>query len=137
VQPFVGGLEADLGGPVDRIRRLAEGLDGGPVDDPVRGGQRAPPARPQPAQQRGRRHVGTDQPDAAQHLGQVEVGGPDDLHAVDVDQLVVQHVLGQEHLAGAAHHVRRSSRAERSSTSACAMRSMADAGTKASGAPPG
>ena len=101
----MGGLEADLGGPVDRIRRFAEGLDGRPVDDPIGGGERAPPAGPQPAQQRGRRHVGTDQPYAAQHLGQVEIGGPDDLHAVDVDQLVVQDVLGQQHLAGPADHV--------------------------------
>ena len=105
VQPFVGGLEADLGGPVDRVRRLAEGLDRRPVDDAIRRGQRAPAARPQPAQQRGRRHIGTDQPYATQHLGQVEIGRPDDLHAVHVDQLVVQDVLGQEHLAGAADHV--------------------------------
>ena len=39
------------------------------------------------------------------HLGQVEVGGPDDLDALDVDQLVVEDVLGQQHLAGAAHDV--------------------------------
>ncbi len=50
-------------------------------------------------------HVGAHQPDAAEHLGQVEVGGPDDLHAVDVDQLVVEDVLGQQHLAGAADDV--------------------------------
>ena len=44
---------------------LAEGLDGGPVDDAV--GRRAwtPPARAEPAQQAWRRHVGTDEPDAA------------------------------------------------------------------------
>ncbi len=68
VQALVGGLEADLAGAaVDApflARRLAEGLDGRPVDHPVGRGQRAPTARPEPAQQRRRRHVGADQPDA-------------------------------------------------------------------------
>ena len=34
--------------------------------------------------------------------GQVEVGGADDLDPVDVDELVVEHVPGQQHLPGAA-----------------------------------
>ena len=106
VQALVRRLEAHLRG---RRRPtsggLGEGLDGRPVDDAVRRGARPPPARPQPAQQGGVGHVGPDQPDAAEHLGQVEVGGPDDLDALDVDQLVVEDVLGQQHLAGTADHV--------------------------------
>ena len=81
----------------------AEGLDGGPVDDPLGGGQAPPALRSEPAQEGLRADVDADQ---AQHRagragdgGQVEVGGPDDLDAVDVDQLVVEHVAGQEHLA--------------------------------------
>ena len=94
-----------MAAPLDILGRLGEGLDGGPVDDPV--GRRAwpPPARAETAQQRGVGDVGAHQPDAADHLGQVEVGGTDDLDALDVDELVVEHVLGQQHLAGAADDV--------------------------------
>ena len=105
VQPFMGHLEADLGRPVDRVVRLPEGLDGGPVDDAVGRGRGAPAARPQAAEQGGRRHVCPDEADATEHFGQIEVGGPNDLHAVDVDQLVVEDVLGQEHLTRPPHDV--------------------------------
>ena len=83
----------------DVLGRLGEGLNGGPVDDAV--GRRAwpPPAWAETAQQRGVGDIGSDEPDAADHLGQVEVGGADDLDALDVNELVVEHVLGQQHLA--------------------------------------
>ncbi len=68
-------------------------------------GTRPPATRTEPAQEGGVGHVGTHQADAPDDLGQVEVGGADDLHALDVDELVVEHVLGQQHLAGAAHDV--------------------------------
>ena len=60
---------------------------------------------PEAPQQRGVGDVGPDEPDAADDLGQVEVGGPDDLDALDVDELMVEDVLGQQHLAGAADDV--------------------------------
>ena len=91
--------------PVDRVGRLPERLDRRPVDDPVGRGQRAPAAWPQSAQQRGGGHVGAHETNTAEHFGQIEVGRPDDLHAVDVDQLVVEDVLGQQHLARAADDV--------------------------------
>ncbi len=94
----MGHLEADLGRPVDRVVRLPERLDRGPVDDAVGRGQGTPAARPQSPEQRGGGHVGPHEANTTEHFGQIEVGGPDDLHAVDVDQLVVEDVLGQEHL---------------------------------------
>ena len=77
----------------------AERLDGGPVDDAVRRGKGTPATWPQPTQQGGGGHVGPHETNAPEHLGQVEICGPDDLDTVDVDQLVVEDVLGQEHLA--------------------------------------
>ena len=65
----------------------------------------SPPPRAETAQQRGVGDVGADEPDTADHLGQIEVGGADDLDALDVDQLVVEHVLGQQDLAGATDDV--------------------------------
>ena len=106
VQALVGRLEAHVGRrTADVLGRLGEGLDGGPVDDAVRRRAWPPPARAETPEQRGVGDVGTDQPDAADDLGQVEVGGPDDLDALDVDELVVEDVLGQQHLAGAADDV--------------------------------
>ena len=61
--------------------------------------------RAETAQERGIGYIGSDEPDAADHLGQVEVGGTNDLDSLDVNQLVVEHVLCQEHLAGAADHI--------------------------------
>ena len=85
--------------------RLAERLDGRPVDHPVRRRPHPPAPRPQPAQQRRRADVDADQPHPAEHRRQVEVGGPDDLLAVDVDELVVEHVPAQHDLAGPAGEV--------------------------------
>ena len=68
-------------------------------------GAGAPPARPEAAQQGGGRDVRADQADPAEDLGQVEVGGADDLDALDVHQLVVEHVAGEVDLAGTAHDV--------------------------------
>ena len=105
LQAFVRGLEAHLRRRLGLAGRFGEGLDRRPVDDAVRRGTRAPPARSETAQERGVRHVRTHQADATDDLGQVQIGGPDDLDALHVDELVVQHVLGQEHLARATHHV--------------------------------
>ena len=80
-------------------------MDGAPVDDPVGGGRRTPAGRSQPPQQGLGRHVHPDQAVAAEQRGQVQIGGPDDLHTVDVDQLVIEDLIGQGHLAGARHEV--------------------------------
>ena len=77
----------------------------GPVDDAVGRRARPPPARAEAAQECGVGDIGADEPDAADHLGQVEVGGPNDLDALDVDELVVEHVLRQQHLAGTTNDV--------------------------------
>ena len=106
VQALVGRLEADVRRrTADVLGRLGEGLNGGPVDDAVgrgRGRHRRGPRR------RSSVALDTSAPTSRMrpmHLGQVEVGGPDDLHALDVDELVVEDVFGQEHLAGAPDDV--------------------------------
>ena len=105
VQAFMGHLEADLRRPVDGVVRLRERLDRGPVDDAVGCGLRTPAARPQPAEQRGCGDVGPHKADTTEHFGQIEVGGPDDLDPIDVHQLMVEDVLGQEHLTRTADNV--------------------------------
>ena len=57
-------------------------------------------AGPEPPQQGLGRHVHADQAEPAEQRRQVQIGRPDDLHAVDVDQLVVEDLIGQGHLAG-------------------------------------
>jgi len=80
--------------------RAAEGLDGAPVDNPVGRGTAPHGAGPEPAQQRLGAHVHPDQAEVVgAELDQVQVGGPDHLAAVDVDQLVVEDVARQQHLA--------------------------------------
>jgi hypothetical protein len=105
VQPFVCRVQANRRRRVLRVNRLVEGLDGGPVDDAVRRRAGAPPARPEATQQGGGRDVRAHQADATEDFGQVEVGGADHLDALDVHELVVEHVASEVNLAGAAHDV--------------------------------
>ena len=81
---------------------LGEGLDGRPVDDPVRRGHAAPASGTQPAQQAGEPDIGPHQAHHVVEPGQVQVGGTEHAHAVHVDHLVVDHVLVERHLAGPA-----------------------------------
>ena len=82
------------------------------------------------------RDVHADQADPAEHGGQVQVGGPDHLDAVDVDQLVIEHVSGQHHLSRATgRSPRRSRRADCSSDLGVFQVSMAEASTKANRRP--
>lgn len=53
-------------------------------------------------QQGRQRHVHPDQHHPVGERGQIEVGGAGDLHSIDVDELVVEYVAGEQHLAGAA-----------------------------------
>ena len=46
-------------------------------------------------------HVDADEADAVLHWGQVQVGGADDLDAVDVHELVIEHVVRQQQLSTA------------------------------------
>ena len=50
-------------------------------------------------------HVDAHQPVHRADLRDVQVSGTDDAHAVDVDELVVDHVLDQQHLTFAALEV--------------------------------
>ena len=98
VQVLVGPRQAHrLAGVI----LLGEGLDGGPVDDPVRRGHAAPASGTQPAQQGGEPDVGPHQAHHVVQPGQVQVGGPEHAHAVHVDHLVVDHVVVERHLARA------------------------------------
>ena len=78
----------------------AERLDRRPVDHPVRGRATAPAWGTEPAQQRLEADVHTDEPVLVADAGQVEVGGADDAHAVDVHELVVDDVAVEHHLTG-------------------------------------
>ncbi len=57
---------------------------------------------PEPAQQRLDTHVHADEADLIADLGQVQVGRPDHLDLVGIDELMVEDVPGQQHLALAA-----------------------------------
>ncbi len=105
LQSFVRRLETHLGRGPGLAGRLSEGLDGRPVDHAVRRGTWAPTTRPETPKERGIRHVGADQADATDGLGQVQIGRPNDLDALHIDELVIQHVFGQEHFVRSAHHV--------------------------------
>ncbi|MER6419750.1 hypothetical protein [Streptomyces sp. NPDC001137] len=100
MQPLARGAQLDLGGPVGGV--LGEGGDGLPVQHPLRGRANLPAARAETAQQGGKADVHADQHDAVGQRGQVQVGGAGDLHSVDVDELVVEHVAGEQHLTRAA-----------------------------------
>ena len=68
-------------------------------------GARPPPRRPEPAQQRLEADVDADQPVLVADAREIEVGGADDPDPVDVDELVVDDVAVEDHLAGPALEV--------------------------------
>ncbi len=74
-------------------------VDVGPVDHPARRGPPPPAGRPEATRERDDPRLDADQADACADLGEVEVGGAHDLHAVDVDELMVDDVGHQQRLA--------------------------------------
>ena len=93
------------GGEAHRRAGRGERLDRRPVDHLRRRRDRAQAARAEAAQQRLHADVDADEPHDVTDVRQVEVRGAHDAHAVDVDQLVVDHVPGERHLAVARHEV--------------------------------
>ena len=106
MESLIRRLEAHLRGrAADVLGRVGKGLNGGPVDDPIGCRAWSPPAWAETTEECGVGDVGSDESDTTDHLGQVEVGGTNDLDPLDVNQLVVEHVLCQQHLARAANDV--------------------------------
>ena len=95
-QPVVGSAELDVAG---RSRRRAERLDRRPVDDLVRRRPGPPPCRAEPAQEGLRADVDADEAQRVVDGGEVEVGRAHHLDTVNIDELVVEHVTDQGHLA--------------------------------------
>ena len=92
----MGSAQPDVAG---RSGGGAEGLERRPVDHPVRGGEGPPARRAEPAQQGLRADVDAHEAHRALHGGEIEVGRAHHLDPVDVDELVVEHVPDQGHLA--------------------------------------
>ena len=101
-QPVVGGAELDVAG---RARRRAERLDRRPVDDLVRRRPGPPPRRAEAAQEGLRADIDANEAKRVVNRGEVEVGRAHDLDTVNIDELVVEHVTDQGHLALAAVEV--------------------------------
>ncbi len=95
---------------LDRDRRSSpgcepKGCDGRPVEHAVGRGAVAPAGRAEAAEQALEAHVDAHEAPGQADPGQVEVAGAHHPHAVDVDELAVEDVAAQHHLAGTALEV--------------------------------
>ena len=61
-------------------------------------GRRAEPGGAEATQQRGESDVGADEPEPTTDAGEHEIGGAEHTHTVDVDHLMIDHVIDQLHL---------------------------------------
>jgi hypothetical protein len=83
----------------------AKGLHGRPCENALGHGGTTEGPREEASQEREERDVDPDEFPAAFVPLEVQVGGPDDAHAIDVEQLVIEEVAADEPFAGPAHVV--------------------------------